>query len=151
MGALAHHGAGVSSLRTPCAEDAERLAELAAQLGYKVTPEAIWARCAALDVDETVIVIEQAGIVAGWLQVGRNRAIESAPHAEIRALVVAAELRGQSLGAQLVAAAERWTRERGLPSLRVRSNVVRDDAHRFYARLGFSESKRQVVFKKDLI
>lgn len=140
----------MSRIRAARAEDAERLATLAGQLGYAVTATEIWERCAALTGDEAVFVAEHQGAVVAWLQVGRNLAVESAPHAEIRGLVVDAECRSQGLGAALVATAEAWTRERGLDSLRVRSNVLRDAAHRFYVRLGFCESKRQVVFKKEL-
>jgi hypothetical protein len=34
--------------------------------------------------------------------------------------------------------------------MRVRSNVIRERAHRFYLREGYAEKKRQAVFLKQL-
>ncbi|HXH05932.1 MAG TPA: GNAT family N-acetyltransferase, partial [Vicinamibacterales bacterium] len=54
-------------------------------------------------------------------------------------------------GAALVRAVERWAAARGLPRLRLRSNVVRAAAHRFYLRQGFGIVKTQHAFEKSLI
>ena len=48
----------------------------------------------------------------------------------------------------LLAAAEAWAREHGFASMRVRSNILRERAHRFYLREGYIEKKRQAVFLK---
>ena len=58
--------------------------------------------------------------------------------------------RGVGVGAQLLHAAEQWAAKNGFGRMRVRSNVVRERAHRFYLREGYRERKRQVVFDKDL-
>jgi len=58
--------------------------------------------------------------------------------------------RSLGVGARLLAAAEAWSRDAGFARMRVRSNVVRERAHRFYVREGYVERKRQVVFEKDL-
>jgi GNAT superfamily N-acetyltransferase len=50
------------------------------------------------------------------------------------------------VGKLLVQAAVRWAAERGYAKVRVRSNVVREDAHRFYEREGFQRAKTQAVF-----
>jgi hypothetical protein len=34
--------------------------------------------------------------------------------------------------------------------VRARSNVIREDAHRFYRRLGYRETKRQAVLSRQL-
>jgi GNAT superfamily N-acetyltransferase len=49
-----------------------------------------------------------------------------------------------------VSAAETWAAKRGAKRLRVRSNVMRERAHRFYERLGYTITKRQAVFDKDV-
>jgi GNAT superfamily N-acetyltransferase len=50
----------------------------------------------------------------------------------------------------LLAAVEAWARERDFSSVRVRSNVLRERAQRFYQRKGYIEKKRQAVFLKRL-
>jgi GNAT superfamily N-acetyltransferase len=63
-------------------------------------------------------------------------------------LVVSETARGQRVGSALLAAAEAWAREQGFASMRVRSNIMRERAHRFYLREGYTEKKRQAVFLK---
>lgn len=46
--------------------------------------------------------------------------------------------------------AQDWARGQGMTRLRVRSNVIRGRAHRFYLRLGFERVKSQAVFDKSL-
>ena len=132
--------------------DAPSLALLTGQLGYPATPEAIVGRLAwlAAEATQAVLVAEAEGDVVGWAQVGRALSLESGEQAELVGLVVDEAWRGRGIGAALVAAAEAWARERGLPCLRVRSNVTREATHRFYRNLGFEEAKRQVVFRKAL-
>ncbi|HEX9009910.1 MAG TPA: GNAT family N-acetyltransferase [Holophagaceae bacterium] len=132
--------------------DADRLACLTGQLGYPAPPEAIQDRLDRLMAveDQVVLVAEGDGEVVGWAQVGRGLTLESGAQAELVGLVVDEAWRGRGIGAALVAAAEDWARDRGLPRLRVRSNVTREATHRFYRNLGFEEAKRQVVFRKAL-
>ncbi|HJV49447.1 MAG TPA: GNAT family N-acetyltransferase [Geothrix sp.] len=132
--------------------DADRLAELSGQLGYPASPAAILDRLRRLAArgDQQVFVALRDGQVVGWAQVGRGLSLESGPQAELLGLVVDEAHRGRGLGQILVSEAEAWARAQGLPALRVRCNVLRDATHRFYRRLGFDETKRQVVFRKPL-
>jgi GNAT superfamily N-acetyltransferase len=132
--------------------DAEAMARLSAELGYPATPAEVRERLAALAVDprEVVLVAAAGGEVIGWIQVGVTLSLESEPFAEIRGLVVAEDRRGGGIGAALVARAEAWAAARGCARIRVRSNVVRERAHRFYARAGYRVAKTQAVFEKGL-
>ena len=87
--------------------------------------------------------------VTGWVDVAARRTLDSEPYAEIVGLVVDEQYRGAHRE-QLVAAGVEWARERGIAEVRVRSNVVRLRAHRFYERLGFATRKSQKVFVKAL-
>ena len=53
-------------------------------------------------------------------------------------------------GGALVAEVERWAAGRGLAEVSVRSNVVREESHPFYARLGYVRAKTQHVYRKAL-
>jgi len=135
-------------VRPAVAEDAAALAELATLLGYPAGAIELARRLAGLGAsnDDGVFVASDDALgVVGWIHVSLLRHLESDPYAEIVGLVVGEGARGAGVGAGLVDAARGWARERGLTRIDVRSNVVREDAHRFYVREGFREVKRQVV------
>jgi GNAT superfamily N-acetyltransferase len=75
--------------------------------------------------------------------------IDSEPFALITGLVVDETKRSRGIGAALVEAAVEWAAGHGYRTIRVRSNVIRERAHAFYERLGFSRVKNQVVFVRS--
>src|SRR5262249_19313448 len=99
---------------------------------------------------EVFVAVDAAGRVVGWTHVVPRLQLEESPFAELAGLVVADGVRGAGVGASLLQSAEGWAVENGFARLRVRSNVVRERAHRFYLREGYRERKRQAVFDKDL-
>lgn len=132
--------------------DRDALAGLATQLGYPSSAEQMAVRLARIGDDplHAVFVADAGEGAVGFLHVLETRTIESPAHAEIAGLVVAEGARGRRIGGRLVEAAADWGRERGLPELRVRSNVMRLDAHRFYEREGFQLAKTQKVLSRSL-
>ena len=97
-----------------------------------------------------LVAIDPQDGLAGFAHVEPRRPLITEPFAELAALVVSEAARGQRIGSALLAAAEAWAREQGFASMRVRSNVIRERAHRFYLREGYAEKKRQAVFLKQL-
>lgn len=128
--------------------DAAAFAELSGQLGYPATEEDLLGRLMVLcgQDDHLVLAVEKDGRVVGWLHAFVAWRIESPAFAEIGGMVVDASERGQGHGQQLVRAAVAWARSKGIPTLRVRSNVVREQTHAFYRHLGFTVQKDQRVF-----
>lgn len=139
-------------IRSAVESDAVRIAELCLQLGYNASPADVGRgiRQLADSRESALFVAEEGGLVEGWIQVAQRSAIESGTFAEIIGLVVDEAVRGRGVGAALVAEAEWWARAAGVSSLRVRTNVLRVKTHSFYARMGFEETKKQIVFQKDL-
>ncbi len=142
-------------MREAVAADVPALAALAGELGYPSSEGEVGERLRRLLAHSDLHAVfvaegEAAGEAAGWIHVFAAHRLESEPFAEIGGLVVGAASRGGGLGEALVGRAEAWARERGLAHLRVRSNVVRERAHRFYERLGFERLKSQVVLAKEL-
>ena len=141
------------TVRPAEAADADSIASLCGQLGYPSTSEDIRRRLAetAGDADAAVLVADSRrdGVV-GWIHVRALRLITRDACAEIGGLVVDESLRGRGIGARLMAAAEEWSRHRGFGALRLRSNVIRDEAHAFYRRQGFASSKTSLLFTKPL-
>ena len=139
-------------MREACASDASAIARLATQLGYPTTPEQAEERITAIlpRTRDRVLVAEAGGRVVGWIHVAETVTLESGPSAEIAGLVVDEETRGSGVGARLVAEAEAWAAGAGFARMRVRSNVKRNRARRFYERAGFVVTKRQRNFEKAL-
>ncbi len=136
--------------REATASDAAALAALSTQLGYATQPGEAAERLSALGSAGTVLVAEENGAVLGWIHVCGVQFFQSPPFAEVGGLVVDEASRGRGAGKLLLEAGARWAAERGYRKLRVRSNVVREDAHRFYEREGFQRVKTQVVLDRRL-
>ncbi|HYC88915.1 MAG TPA: GNAT family N-acetyltransferase [Thermoanaerobaculia bacterium] len=139
-------------IRRANVEDAPAIASLAGELGYPVEPDTMRARLGpVLRSEDDAVFVGVAGMaVIGWAHVAAVRLVESEPYAELRGLVVAAALRSRGAGTRLLHAAEEWTRSRGLARIRVRSNVTRERTHAFYERHGYTATKSQKVFDRQL-
>jgi GNAT superfamily N-acetyltransferase len=131
--------------------DAPVLARLATELGYTSSSEDLQPRLDfLLTSPEHEVLVFDDGAVLGWIGVVVAHSLTSPPHGEVIGLVVDESARSAGIGGQLMEAAERWVRERGCGSITVRTNVVRQDAHRFYERIGYGKVKEQRVYQKPL-
>jgi GNAT superfamily N-acetyltransferase len=140
------------TVRQMRAEDAAAVAALTTELGYPSTEDAIRRRYDLIK-DRwaaRVCVAHAASRIVGWIHVQATYLLECDERAEIWGLVVAESERGAGVGRRLVEAAEEWARMRNFRVMAVRSNAVRNDAHRFYEHLGYSVSKTQYAFRKTL-
>jgi GNAT superfamily N-acetyltransferase len=141
------------TVRAMTAGDLSQVAELSEQLGYPVSAQDLQGRFATIAADpaQALFVVEtEDRRVAGWTHVYATHLLESPSYAEIGGLVVRAGSRRIGAGRALVEAAERWAREQGLGSLRVRSNVLRAEAHQFYPAVGFTRVKTQHTYERRL-
>jgi GNAT superfamily N-acetyltransferase len=133
--------------------DAARIAKLSRQLGYPATAAQIAQRLRGLRpaAQHAVFVADLPGRgVVGWVHVTVAHLVDSDTRAEINGLVVAEGQRSLGAGARLLEAAEEWSRKRGCRSMSVRSNVIRERAHKFYERQGYEHYKSQKAFRKSL-
>lgn len=133
-------------------EDAPAVNKLSEQLGYPQTEAATAKHIRdVLDSDDDCAYIALEGNqILGWIHGFKTRRIETGTFVEIGGLVVDDKSRGKGVGKVLVAAARDWSRAQGISTLKVRSNVIRTEAHRFYTQQGFRESKEQKVFEQDI-
>ncbi len=141
------------SVRPMEERDADAVARLSGELGYRADARDIVRRLGALAgrADMALLVaVDPAGTILGWIHVGKDATLTDGPVAEIRGLVVAEGSRGRGVGRALVEASERWAASRGNPRVRVRSRIARADAHRFYEACGYALEKTQHVFSKAL-
>ena len=137
------------TLRLLQSTDAEALVALLPDLGYQATAGQIVRRLDAMRAwpDQEAFVAEIDGAVVGLCHVQGVRMLISDGYAEIQALVVSAARQGEGLGRKLVAHACDWAFARGYERVRLRSNVVREEAHAFYEHLGFEKAKASYAFE----
>ncbi len=140
-------------IRPMTPQDAEAVAGLSTQLGYPASASEVQRRFFGVVQASAgaVFVAESAGgEVIGWLHVFGRHLLETAPFAEIGALVVDGAARRQGVGRALIVAAEGWARGAGYGAIRVRSNTARTVARPFYEARGYELIKTQYVFQKAL-
>lgn len=94
---------------------------------------------------------DAAGAVAATYQITfiSGLSLSAARRAQIESVRVAASLRGQGIGALLMADAEARARAAGCRLIQLTTNRTRARAHEFYARLGYEPT--HLGFKKPLI
>lgn len=134
-------------------EDAEVAAELSSQLGYPCSVDDLRKRIdERLRSDNSVVLgAVLDGELVGWIDAAVEQHLQSSPCAVIGGLVVRDGARGCGIGKRLCLEIEEWARGKEIPVLRVRSQIKREDAHRFYLREGYSKVKTSVVFEKPLL
>ncbi|WP_121355901.1 GNAT family N-acetyltransferase [Flavisolibacter nicotianae] len=133
-------------------EDAFAVSHLSHQLGYALSEEQTQTQLEAVltNKEHTAFVATMNGAVSGWIHAFKPLYIESLPFVEIGGLVVDEAHRGNGIGKNLVEAVMHWCHEQNIPTLRLRSQVKRKEAHLFYKALGFEEIKQQIVFQRKL-
>ncbi|WP_410661570.1 GNAT family N-acetyltransferase [Amycolatopsis sp. lyj-112] len=94
------------------------------------------------DPGEMLIVADDDGQAVGTLQLSiiPGLARKGALRGQIEAVRVRASHRGSGIGGELMAWAIEESRRRGCALVQLTSDVKREDAHRFYERLGFEAS-----------
>ena len=144
--------AGRVHLRPPLPGDAPALAALAGELGYPATAEALLGRLAALDSTDAAVIVatDERDVPTGWCHVELLRTLVEPLSALILGLVIGEGHRSEGIGAELLAAAERWARARGCEQLVVATRITRERAHRFYAREGYEVAKTSYFLVKRL-
>ena len=129
------------------------IATLVGELGYSASADDIKARLPLLlGSDRYFLAVATAadGGLLGLVNAEQRLNIESGTSFELTGLVVASSARRGGVGSALVAAAESWAVAHGATTMRVRSNVVRPEAHAFYARLGYGLRKTPHCYARSL-
>ncbi|WP_433469886.1 N-acetyltransferase family protein [Spirillospora sp. CA-142024] len=107
-------------------------------------PEAYFTAFAAIakDPNNTLVVAEVAGRVAGTLQLTfiPGLTYTGGERAQIEGVRIAAEQRGAGLGQQMITWAIERARERGCRVVQLTTDRQRPDAIRFYQKIGFRPS-----------
>jgi GNAT superfamily N-acetyltransferase len=138
------------NIRSITPEDAEAASELSAQLGYPCSSAEMRARIERLHPHRAVFVAELDNTLAGWIDASLESHLQSEDAVLIGGLVVKDGLRGHGIGQRLCQAVEAWARDLNIKKIRVRSQIKRTEAHRFYLQRGYEQVKTSAVFEKSL-
>ena len=132
--------------------DAIAVAALCGTLGYQATVPDVITRFTALAASsrDKVFIASDGDAIVGWVHAFVSMLIESDPFVEIGGLVVSDSMQRRGVGRLLMAQAEAWALARGCREVRLRSNIVRAGAHRFYESIGYRTLKTQYTFVKTL-
>lgn len=100
--------------------------------------------------DATVFIAEDAdGAPVGVATVERSRHFTGTPQGELGELAVIEAVEGRGVATLLLAAAEDWARERGLPFLALGTGSANSRARAFYARHGYGEEDVRLAKRLD--
>lgn len=133
--------------------DAPAITALCDQLGYKTDAADVMQRMQMIMMDPKQLLrvaMDREGDVIGWVHALPVCYLEAEPFIEIGGLVVEASCRKMGAGRALMTAVEDWARDEGYRFIRLRSNILRKEAHRFYATIGYQNVKQQYTFVKEL-
>lgn len=139
-------------VRSIIEQDAESVNKLSRQLGYVMRIEQTLANIKSVLATKghTAFVAIHENNIIGWIGVAEALQIESSPFCEIRGLVVDENYRGHGVGKLLIERVKQWAKETGNNTLRLRTNMIRLEAHLFYRHVGFKEVKEQKVFEMNI-
>jgi GNAT superfamily N-acetyltransferase len=123
--------------------DADALAALMTELGYKTRSSEMRMRMESILVDpryRTFVAVKQ-GRVCGIIGTFCHYSYEhNDPSGRIIALVVASDSRGHGIGRQLIVRAENDFAQRDIRRVAVNTRFERKEAHEFYERLGYTRN-----------
>lgn len=142
--------ANAVTIRRARPSDADAIAGLATQLGYRAEPSAVADRLSRVLArsSQEFLVADHAERPVGWIHMLVSEYVEADAFVVIGGLVVDREYRNQGIGRRLLAKAEEWAAQQGCSVIRLSSSVQRTDAHAFYEHAGYSKLKTQYSFAK---
>ncbi|MEZ5082290.1 MAG: GNAT family N-acetyltransferase [Bacteroidales bacterium] len=128
--------------------DANSIVELSEQLGYTIETSIVSDQISNIlsNKNHFCFVATNNKKVIGFIHGFLAIRLTSPPFMEIAGLIVSEDFRNIGIGSKLVRHIESLYTE--CASTRVRCNVKRSEAHKFYLNLGYSDKKVQNVFEK---
>jgi GNAT superfamily N-acetyltransferase len=138
-------------IRGAMIKDAAAIRSLLDQLEYPTPDGFVESRLPEMlaHPDQELLVYEDGEVVAGFVslhfvpQIGLHGAF-----AIICYLAIDKQYRSKGIGAQLEACCIQLAKQRKCDRIQVHCHIRREDAHRFYERQGFKETRK--YFTKDL-
>src|SRR5690349_16681277 len=108
-------------------KDIPVLTDLTRQLGYSLSEDAISENLQSITANENevIYVMTENDKPIAWVHIFHSIRLESGSFCELGGLVVDEHYRNKGIGKLLIEKAIEWTRQRKVPVLKLRSNVIR--------------------------
>ena len=138
-------------IREAVEEDAEPLAKLATELGYKTTKDDVAKRFNKLKIKvghRIYVAVEKK--VVGFISFEHYETIYCDSGINITGFVVEEEQRNKGIGRTLMEEVEKYAIANKFAFIRANSGSKRIEAHEVYRRLGFDSEKEQKRFLKKI-
>lgn len=150
-----HKVAVVEKLEIRQAEikDAQRIAILCEQLEYTVTQSQVEQRLTKIQNNDSHIAYVATlanEYVIGWAHAHTYDSIVVPTQVFLLGLVVDKDYRHNGVGRLLTQQIEKWATLVGCEGVLLRSNIKRQEAHLFYQKIGYTNTKQQKTFYKKL-
>ena len=139
-------------LRDVKKEDSKGVTKLAEELGYPSSEKKVSEILETVieHDDHRMIVAENENELIGYIHMVSSLSVGSDRFVEIAALSVLDEYRKKGIGKALIAESNNMAEEKGIEYVRIRSNIIRQEAHKFFEQRGFRNLKTQEVFIKKI-
>jgi N-acetylglutamate synthase-like GNAT family acetyltransferase len=140
------------TVRSANKDDCSGIAHLTNQLGYPSTENKIREimNLVLSHKDHQVFIAEKENTIVGYIHLIQSIRIGSNPFVEIAAFIIDESSRSIGVGSSLIGESEKWASTLGLKDIRIRSNIIREEAHKFFQNRGFQNIKTQEVFLKKV-
>lgn len=128
--------------------DLKSVGAMSDQLGYPVKTSDLLARFEELtELSHNALMVCEENSVKGWVHLELVSDLIEEKKVEIKALVVEQNERSKGTGSLLVKAASEWAKTYGVTTIYLSCNIIRDRAHAFYEREGFTRVKTSHFFE----
>ncbi|MBV8769607.1 MAG: GNAT family N-acetyltransferase [Hyphomicrobiales bacterium] len=132
--------------------DQQAASHLLRQLDYNVDVAELASRIDRVLASSThfAVAAEESGRIYGLAHAYERPALEKALEVVLQSLVVDQSVRKKGVGKQLVRAAETWAISRGIDRVVLHTRIDREDARRFYERIGYKVTATSHLMTKCL-
>lgn len=140
------------SIEPMTASHLEDVRVLSIQLGYEVEAKEFKNRFHLLErnQDHAQFVAVDDGRAIGWIHLSLIYALIEDLRTEIKAFVIDEKYRGRRVGRLMIDYTKEWSKSRGAKKIFLRTNIIREDAHRFYEREKFKKMKTSHIYERAL-
>lgn len=131
--------------------DLSAVGALSDQLGYPVELSDLIARFEIINqLTNHALFVYEGKSITGWIHLEAVNDLIEETKVEIKALVVNQSERSKGVGSLLVKTAKEWAKTYGSNTIYLSCNIIRDRAHAFYEREGFSKVKTSHFFEMKI-